>query len=334
MMRMQRLRIVQVYSGMAVVMASSLLPLALGVELAGSPAGAATPPLCRTSQLSVSVAPIYTNLHSGNLLVNITFTNRGRTCELGGETPDVVTVVGAKHAPIGHDIVAYLPYVPPVVLTQRESSLSALSVIRKTANAKGCQPVTTDGLVIVDGLPNGSSRYVHYVVRGVCASAAHPNLMQGMYYKPVAGAATPPLCRTSQLSVSVAPSYTNLHSENLLVNITFTNNGSTCKLLGEVPDVATVVGTKHIPVGSGFSYPMPYVPPIVLTKGQSSLSVLSVIRKTANAKGCQPLTTDGLVIVDGLPNGSSRYVHYVIHGVCSSPAHPNLMVGMYNKPVA
>jgi hypothetical protein len=72
MMRMQRLRIVQVYSGMAVVMASSLLPLALGVELAGSPAGAATPPLCRTSQLSVSVAPSYTNLHSGNLLVNIT----------------------------------------------------------------------------------------------------------------------------------------------------------------------------------------------------------------------------------------------------------------------
>jgi hypothetical protein len=186
MMRKQRLRMVQDYSGMAVVLASSLLPLALGLGLTGSRAGAATPPLCRTSQLSVSVGPSYTDLHSGNLLVNITFTNNGSTCKFLGEVPDVATVVGAKHAPVGHDIVYPMPYSPPIVLTKGQSSLSVLSVIRKTANAKGCQPLTSDGLVIVDGLPNGSSRYVHYVIHGVCSSPAHPNLMVGLYNRPVA----------------------------------------------------------------------------------------------------------------------------------------------------
>ena len=185
-MRKQRLHAMQVLSTMGVTLASVLLPVALGLGVDGSPAGAATQPLCRTSQLSVSVAPILVNHVSGNFSIRITFTNSGRTCKLPGEVPAVATVVGTNHAPVGHDIVFYLPYLRPLVLTHGQSAVSWLFVDQTTTRRNGCRSVTTSGLVISDGLPNGSSRYVHYVIHGVCSSPAHPNLIQSTYSKPVA----------------------------------------------------------------------------------------------------------------------------------------------------
>jgi hypothetical protein len=185
-MRKQRLDALRVLSAMGVTLASVLFPVVLGLGVASSSAGAAIPLQCRTSQLSISVAPSYTNLHSRNRIVNITFTNNSRTCELRGEVPGVVTVVGTKHTPVGHDVTVFLPYIAPVVLTLGKSSISSLIVIRSIASAKGCLPVTTDGLVISTAVRGNSPRYVHYIIHGVCSSAAHPNLMLGIFNKSVA----------------------------------------------------------------------------------------------------------------------------------------------------
>ncbi len=186
MMRKQRLRAMQVLAAMGVLLASALLPFTHDLRFASSPAGAATPPQCRTSQLSISIAPSYTNVHTGNLNVNITFANIGHTCELRREVPGVETVVGAKHTPVGHDVVFMLPPLSPVVLKHAQSSVSVLSVVRSTARAYGCQPVPTDGLVISSGARGDSTRYYRYAIHGVCSSASHPNLIQGTFTKPVA----------------------------------------------------------------------------------------------------------------------------------------------------
>lgn len=86
-----------------------------------------------------------------------------------------------------------------------------------------------------------------------------------------AGAATQSQCRTSQLRISIAPSYVNAHTKNLDVNITFANNGKSCELYREIPRVVAVIGTMHIPVGHDVVYNLPPVSPVLLKQDRKSV---------------------------------------------------------------
>lgn len=106
--------------------------------------------------------------------MNIMFTDNGGICEVRSLVPGVATVVGTKHREVGHDVTIVLPSLYPVVLTPEQSSLSTLSVVRSTARAKGCHPVTADGLIISSGVRRDSTLYDHYVITSFAAFARRP----------------------------------------------------------------------------------------------------------------------------------------------------------------
>jgi len=135
--------------------------------------------------------------------------------------------------------------------------------------------------------------------------------------------------------VSVAPWYTNLHSDQTLAPMTFTNIGRTCELFGDMPGVQPVSGPRHYPVGDATVDDLVARLPVALTPNQSSLSMLMVLPVAPSRKSlCKPVTTDGLVISDGLPYSSTIFVHYVLRNVCSDSATGNVGVGIFNKPLA
>jgi hypothetical protein len=56
--------------------------------------------------------------------------------------------------------------------------------------------------------------------------------------------------------------------------------------------------------------------------------------KPAWAAKCRPVATDGLVISDGLPTGSTVYVRYELARVCASSTFVNIDAGLFNAPTA
>ena len=149
---------------------------------------------------------------------------------------------------------------------------------------------------------------------------------------PLAAAATKiPLCQTSQLTISTGtPTVHRKTGES--VHLYFTNTGRTCDLFNTEPGVQAVNGKRHAPVGSGTTNDLMLRPVVTLTKGQHSRSTPFVGTMNGSlATRCAPVTTDGIVVGDGLPYNSSRYVQLVLHGVCSSPSVDNLADSYYSR---
>jgi hypothetical protein len=145
-----------------------------------------------------------------------------------------------------------------------------------------------------------------------------------------AAATTIPLCRTSQLRISAGTVIRKTDESS--VHLYFTNTGRTCDLDNTEPGVQAVNGKRHVPVGTGTTNDLMMRPVITLTKGQHSRSTLIVARLTASpATRCTPVTTNGILVGDGLPYSSTRYVPLVLHGVCSSPSVGNLAVSYYAR---
>lgn len=137
------------------------------------------------------------------------------------------------------------------------------------------------------------------------------------------------ICDTSQMKTLGAACCRDLHADEGLAPMSFTNNGRACDLYGDMSAVQAVAGPERTPVDVGTLNDDVARLPMLVEDGQSSPPMLSVaLSWTAR---CRPATTDGLVISDGRPLGSTVYVHYVLRRICAGSAFANLNAGIVNS---
>ena len=170
-MQERRLSVMRALSGVIAMIASTLLPLGLGLGFAGSAADAAAIAFCTTSQLGVRfVAPHTdeTKLYAPNTtFVNIKFTNGGLTCVIQGDAPIVQPMLGAR--PVGTGSSGAFVATTYVLLCHGQSSLSPLAVLARVPEGqKRCAPMTTNGLSISRCTPvsTGTQCYTESALRG------------------------------------------------------------------------------------------------------------------------------------------------------------------------
>jgi hypothetical protein len=138
-----------------------------------------------------------------------------------------------------------------------------------------------------------------------------------------------PTCNVHQLAISVAATYPlGSNTNRMAIPITVTNEDTTC-LLPRNPSIQAVLGLRQRSVTltdvSGGSFP-----PLPLLKGQSAFVPINWIPPSRlNGQRCKPVTTDGLILGEGLAGDSNLYIHHVIHGVCSNHKVGNLFTSVF-----
>jgi hypothetical protein len=147
-----------------------------------------------------------------------------------------------------------------------------------------------------------------------------------------AGAATTPVCRTSQLAITTSQGVLTPATRNVTFLLQFRNTGLTCDLLGDAPGVQPVAGKSRSPVGTGTASDLLALPPVTLRKGQHSFSDLTVVSTSGSMTArCKPVSATGIVVSDGVPLRSTKYVPLVLHHVCSAEGVGNLGTSDYDR---
>jgi hypothetical protein len=152
--------------------------------LSHAAAAATTFPVCKTTRIKVTTAPVKVNRKTGESSVRLNFTNVGRTCILLSDAPGVQTVAGTPRHPVGTGTTNDLMF-DVVTLMKGQQSHSELFVMPVGASlAARCKSVATDGIIVYDGLPYNSPHYVPLVLHGVCSGPSVGNLWDTHWAKP------------------------------------------------------------------------------------------------------------------------------------------------------
>jgi len=140
-------------------------------------------------------------------------------------------------------------------------------------------------------------------------------------------------CRTAQLSVTMGANEVLAGGRVVTSLLRLTNTGPTCELVDDAPLVQPVAGARHRRVGRGDVRDNAFRSPVTVRAGQSVTSPVSVESLPAQlSRTCRARTVDGVIITDGLPTGTNRYVAHVFHGVCSNPLRDNVGAAWYVVP--
>jgi hypothetical protein len=109
--------------------------------------------------------------------------------------------------------------------------------------------------------------------------------------------------------------------------------GRTCELPGDAPIVQPVRGARRTHVGASSVSDGDYRTAVLLQKGQSSRSSITVtVLPSPYSKTCHAQSSDGLEVHDGVPLSSARYVRHVFRGVCTNRLRENIGTGWYSQP--
>jgi hypothetical protein len=147
-----------------------------------------------------------------------------------------------------------------------------------------------------------------------------------------AGATSPPVCRTSRLAISASRGVVAPATGNVTFLLQFKNTGRTCDLLGDAPEIQAVSGKSYSPVGTPTANDLLLFRPVTLRKGQHSLSDLLVASTTGSMTArCKPATATGILVSDGVPLRSTKYVPLVLRHVCSAQWVGNLGASDYDR---
>jgi hypothetical protein len=136
-------------------------------------------------------------------------------------------------------------------------------------------------------------------------------------------------CRTAQLRASVTSSYRNVQLSHYEIGVDLTNIGAICFLDDHTPGVQAVRGNAHKPVGYGSANDLMWKIPIVLAHGESSAATIFVVNNRDLRARCHSVNADGLLLFDGLPYGTSRFIRHIVPGVCSSTSVGNVGASDY-----
>ncbi len=153
---------------------------------------------------------------------------------------------------------------------------------------------------------------------------AHSNSSKGS-----ASGGSNPVCLTTQLRLSIGPTRLIARGREQTARLTLTNTSATCDLDGDAPLIQAVrapriaVGRQSVSDGVARA-------PVALVQGASAYSQISVVAlPSPYSRTCRPTTTTGLVVTDGAPARSNRYLSHVFHSVCSNRLRLNVGAGLY-----
>ena len=138
------------------------------------------------------------------------------------------------------------------------------------------------------------------------------------------------ICPTAHLTLAMSPNRVSAGGRTVTSLLRVTNTGTTCALRGDAPLLQPVRGPHRVAVGRPTLSDDVARPSVTLKKGQSAWSSISVESLPPTLfRTCRVTSVTGLIITDGVPVGTTRYVAHVFRGVCSNPLRENIGAAWY-----